>query len=421
MHNRLTGWGVLLLSLFLSVLTSCSKKDNNSPVISVAFESFSHGIPPSGEVIMKIVASAPVPNETIIPFSLIGSAMVGTDYEIKATSFVFAAGTNVAEVKVITKPSFDKTKSLKVTLRDMPAGIKPGNLLFTEIGIALKDILIYSFESKSVTMTESADINLTLQTGAGTFVAEKELRIPVEFMEGTTAIEGRNFSFDGPKEFVIPAGKSKGTVKLKLIKQEAGKDVIMMKLTGLNQYYAAGNFDKTKITIFGGAYEKLKGSWKYKGFTNREWLAQSTEHLNDSPAALPGKNTDKDLLIFGDNGMKIEMTGDVKNYFKDATLLNMGEVTEVLQETAGFPLRVKMMLVKVSAMNVNFSATKSKIRPGELGLRIFKEGPKEILEVTIRDYEPTDFLANTYKEYQSYGDTPVMKTMPIRYHFERAN
>lgn len=400
-------------------LVSCSKKDA-TPDLSIAFERVSYSIPQSGEVVMKLVATAPLPTETSIPFTLTGDAVKGTDYEIAAESFVFAAGTNVAEVKVNVKPSFDKTKSLKAALGALPYGIRLGNIQFTEVSIEAKDVILYSFEYQNQTMTATAEITMTLESGAGSYIPDKEIRIPVVLAEGTTAVEGRNFSFAGPKEFVIPVGKSKGTITLNLIKQEAGKDIIVLKPAALNNHFAAGNFAKTKISIFGSSYDKLKGTWKYKGFTNFSWLVDNTSFYNDDPAAFPSKNTDQDLLIFSDAGLKVQMTGDVKNYFRDATVTNLGEITERLQEAPGFPPpRVKIQLVKLSALNVSFSATKPKVRAGELGLRVFMDGTKEILEVTVRDYEPTDFLTNTYLDFINYGDIPIMATMPIRYQFER--
>ncbi|WEK17500.1 MAG: Calx-beta domain-containing protein [Candidatus Pedobacter colombiensis] len=401
-------------------LTACSKKDNASPDVKIEFEKASYGIPQSGEVTLKVITSANVNSTTTIPFTISGSAVKGTDYTLSAESFIIAAGTNSAEVKVTTTASFDKNKSFKVELGTMPAGATSGNLLFTEVSIQPKDILIYSFEYPNVTMTETAEINLTLQTGVGSFVAEKEMRIPVELAQGSTAVEGVNFSFDGTKEIVVPAGKSKGTIKLKFLKQEAGKDLIVLKLAAINNHYVAGNFATTKVSIFGSNYTRLIGTWKYKAFSNIDWLVLNTTYLNDDPATLPSKNTNKDLLIFGENGLTVQMTGDVKNYFRDAAVTNLGEVDERLQEVSGYP-KVKMQLVQLSAMNVNFSATKQNIRPGQLGLRVFTEAGKEILEVTIIDYEPTSFLANTYNEYKYYGDVPVFRYMPIRYQFERVN
>lgn len=423
-NKGLVKWRTALAAFLIAAMAmvSCSKKDNASPELSVSFESTEYSIPQSGEVIMKLVASANVPSTTTIPFNLSGTAVKGTDYELSADAFVFAAGTNVAEVKVTTKASFDKVKLFKVDLGSMPSGIRAGNLLFTEVSIQAKDVLLYTFESQSVTMTESADINLSLETGTGSFVAEKELRIPVVLAEGTTAVEGVNFKFDGPKEFVIPAGKARATVKLKLLKQEAGKDIIFLKLGALNNHYAAGNFAKTKVSIFGSSYERLKGTWKYKGFSNLEWLVLNTQGADDDPKFFPTKNTASDLLMFSDNGLKVDMTGDIRNYFKDASVTNLGEITEVLQEANGFPKpKVKMQLIKLSALNVSFSNSKPNIRAGQLGLRIFVEGGKEILEVTVRDYEPVSFLANTFEMYSMFGDDPILASMPIRYHFERVN
>ncbi len=424
-HTKLHKWRNVFVAFLVSTvaLVGCSKNDDTNPDVTVAFESTSYAVPQSGEVILRVVATSNVAANTTIPYTISGNAVKGTDFNVSADAFIIAAGTNSAEVKVTTTASFDKTKSFKVDLGSMPAGVVPGSLLFTEVAIAPKDILIYSFEYPSVTMTETAEVNLTLQTGVGSFVAEKELKIPVVLAEGSTAVEGVHFSFVGTKEIVIPAGKSKGSVKLNFLKQEAGKDVIILKLGAVGNHYAAGNYANTRVTIFGSSYAQMKGTWKYKNFANLEWLAESTDGTKDPASAFPTKNTDKDLLIFGEDGLTVQMTGDVKNYFRNATLTNLGETTERLQEAGGLnPPRVQLQLVQLSAINVAFSATTNKVRAAEVGFRVIKtSGKNDILEVTVRDYEPTDFLANTYAMYKTFGDVPAMKTMPIRYHFERVN
>jgi hypothetical protein len=426
-HTKLHKWRNVLVAFLVSTvaLVGCSKNDDANPDVSVAFESTSYAIPQSGEVILRVVATSNVAANTTIPYTISGNAVKGTDFNVSADAFVILAGTNSAEVKVTTTASFDKTKSIKVDLGNMPAGVVPGSLLFTEVAIAPKDILIYSFEYPNVTMTETADIKLNLQTGVGSYVATQELKIPVVLAEGSTAVEGVHFSFDGPKEVVIPAGKNVGSVKLKFIKQEAGKDLIILKLGAVGNHYAAGNYANTRVTVFGDSYTKLKGTWKYKAFVNYQWLADATdtEGMNDPRSALPTKNTDKDLLIFGEDGLTVQMTGDVKNYFRDGSLTNLGETTERLQEAGGFnPPRVQLQLVKLSNINVAFSATTNKVRAAEVGFRVITEtGKNDILEVTVRDFEPTDFMANTYALYKTFDPVLPLKTMPIRYHFERVN
>lgn len=415
LKNTLT---VLLLALF-TLSSSCSKKDDAANTLE--FDLTSYSIPVSGEVVMKIVTTAPVATETKVPFTLGGNAVKGTDYELSADVFVIPAGGKIGEVKVTAKASFDYQKKIKVNLGTIPPGIQAGNLLFTEISIEPTDILLYSFESQKLILMESAEVNLNLTAAAGSFVAQQELRIPVVVAEGSTAVEGVHFAFDGPKEFIVPAGKTKGVLKIKFLKQQAGKDLVILKVAPTSSHYIAGNFNSTKMTIFGSSFNKLKGTWKFKAFTNRQWMIDNIYGMDDE-AAFP-KNTAKDLITINEDGvLSTEMTGDLKNYFRTSTLSNLGEVTEVLQEAPGFPPpRVKIQLVQLSAINVNFSAVKQKIRSGQIGFRVFTEGGKDILEVTLRDYEPTDFLVNTYEMYKEFGDVPAMKSMPLRFQFERVN
>jgi hypothetical protein len=426
-NNILNTKGILtsLLLLATVVILSCKKDKVDVNLNALNFARTDYSIPQSGEVTIQVFTSKPVSASTTIPITITGTAVRGVDYELSADNFIIPAGETTGEIKVKSKESFDFNKSFKVEFGTLPADLSMGTLLFTEIAIQPRDILLYSFDASKSTLAETAEIRLDLTAAEGTFIAQQEIRIPVTLATGTTAVEGVNFSFDGPKEFVIPAGKSRGTLKLKSIKQQVGKDLIVLKVVPPNKHYAAGNYNTSKITIFGSSFTKLKGTWKYKAFSNRDWLIENTSYMGDDPAALP-KSSDADKIIIdevdGAISLSTEMTGDLKNYFRPAKITNLGEITEYLQEAGGIrPPMVKIQLLNLSAMNVFFSAKKEKIRSGELGLRVFVDGGKEILEVTIRDYEPTDFLAETYEMYKSFGDVPAMKSLPMRYHFERVN
>jgi hypothetical protein len=420
-NNRLLKFRNILGVTLLAAMTfvSCGKDDELSKRGNVLeFETTTYSIPQSGELIMKIVTTAPVSSDVSIPFKITGTAEQGKDFDLSANAFVIPAGSKIGEIKVTAKPSFDLNKSFKVVLESIPSGINAGNLLFTEVSIGPKDILIYSFESKNLSMTETVDVNLTLTAAEGTFISPTEMRIPVELISGTTtAVEGVHFSFDGPKEFVVPAGKLKATLKLKFLKQEAGKTIIALKVAPKGNHFVAGNFNRTNITIDGSNFSRLKGVWKYKEFTNKTWIVQNIYGMDDE--ALFPKSSAIDKITINDDGLTSQITGDLKNYFRTATLTDKGEIDEVLSEN-GFPfIRVKMTIVQLSAANIFFSATKQSIRSAQIGMRIFIKDGKDILELTIRDYEPTDFLSNTYRDYSSWADFPTMQYMPLRYHFER--
>lgn len=422
-NNRLLKFRNTFAAIIISAvaLVSCGKDDELSKRGNVLeFETTTYSIPQSGELIIKVATTAPVSAAITVPFTLSGTAVKGTDYELSADAFVIPAGGRVGEVKVTTKASFDLNKSFKVNLGTIPSGVNSGNLLFTEVSIGPKDILIYTFESQTATMTESADINLSLTAAEGSFVSPTDLKIPVEVTTGTTAVEGVHYAFDGPKEFVIPAGKLQGKLKLKFLKQEAGKTLIVLKVAPGNNHYVAGNFNKTTITIAGSNFTRLKGTWKYKGFVNKNWLIDNMAFSGDNASDLPKFNSN-DQIIINESGLAIQMTGDLKNYFRTATLTDKGEVTErLIEQSFPFPA-VKMQVVQLSAANVFFSPTKQKIRSAQIGMRVFIENGKDILELTVRDFEPTDFLSNTYNDYASWADLPVMQYFPLRIHFERVN
>jgi len=422
-NNRLLKFKNILGAALLATMTlmSCGKDDELSKRENILeFETTTYSIPQSGELTMKIVTTAPVSSDVNIPFTISGTAIPGDDFDISADAFIIRAGSTIAEVKVTAKPSFDLNKSFKATLGKIPSGINAGNMLFTEVSIGPKDILIYSFESRNLSMTETVDVNLTLTAAEGPFISPTEMRIPVELIPGTTtAVEGVHFSFDGPKEFVVPAGKLRATLKLKFLKQEVGKTTIALRVAPKSNHFVAGNYNRTNIKIEGSNFSRLKGTWKYKAFTNRNWIIENIWGMDDE--ALFPKNNTNDLIIIDETTLKVQMTGDLKNYFRTATITDKGEVTERLQEAGFPPPSVKMQLVQLSTANVFFSTLKQKIRSTDVGLRVFVESGKDILEVTIRDYEPTDFLSNTYEMYNSFGDVPVMKTMPLRFHFERVN
>lgn len=409
---------IMLLSM---ALISCSKKDDLSNTNILEFETTAYSIPQSGEVVIKIVTTKAVSSTTTIPFIISGNAIKGTDYELSADLFVIPAGGKIGEVKVKATASFDINKSFKLNLGNIPAGINAGNLLYTEVSITPRDIILYSFEYQKVDLSEELEVNLILQSAEGIFTTDKELRIPVIVDKSSTAVEGKNFAFDGPREFVVPAGKTKGVLKLKSILSDAGKNQIILKLGDVNNHYVAGNYSSTKVSIVGSSWDKLPGTWKFKAFTNAIWLDENTSGMGDDPTMLPKVNAGDLIMIDSNAVLSVQMTGDLKNYFRTATLISLGEFTERLQEAGGIrPPAVRVLLLNVSAMNVYFSSVKQKIRSGELGLRVFTEGGKDIMEVTIRDYEPLDFLANTYNLYKEF-DNPAMKSIPLRFHFERVN
>lgn len=421
MRNRFNA--IILAFLAVTVLVSSCTKDKDQaapPVIGFSQESFAVDF--DNEATLQVVSTEAFSEAQSVTFTVSGNLTEGVDYELSADQFHFASGSREATVTVRILKEISDQDVLEFTLN--PVGFGTLGLSKANVGITIGDVVLYSFDKSNYTMTQSVDVTLQLSKATGSFTAEQEMTFGVEVdTENSTAVEGVHFSFAEGKTITIPAGQNKGTIKLNLIKQEAGKDRVVLRLTGLPIVFKPGDYDQASVVVFGPTFEKLEGTWKYVAMTNKEWWETNNSYMGDDMSLLPTNNTAEDLLIFDETGLKIEMEGDLKNYFRESVITYVGEEEERLQEAGGInPPRVTIDLIS-SLVNVNFSATQKNERQAEVGYRVFEEGGKEILEVTIRDYEPTDFLQNIFDAFNQpwNTDVPLMKTMPLRFHFERVN
>ena len=136
--------------------------------------------------------------------------------------------------------------------------------------------------------------------------------------------------------------------------------------------------------------------------------------------------TEEDQLVFEGTDYRSytftpKLSGGLKNYYTAAcpvTFLNERE--EQFQEIGMGRELANIAVLEFDHINVNFSATQSRIRKAVVGFRILREtGSPDVLECTIYDYEPTDFLNGVYEMYKDYGSDPIMLEAPLRLQFVR--
>ena len=170
-----------------------------------------------------------------------------------------------------------------------------------------------------------------------------------------------------------------------------------------------------------GAYN-ISGTWAFRSITNKEWW--KTMWYEDTSNFPTG--TEEDQLVFEGTDYRSytftpKLSGGLKNYFTAAcpvTFLNERE--EQFQEIGMGRELANIAVLEFDHINVNFSATQSRIRKAVVGFRILREtGSPDVLECTIYDYEPTDFLSGVYEMYKDYGSDPIMLEAPLRLQFVR--
>lgn len=405
----------LLVIPFVLGFFSCSDDDN--PRISFTSSTY---ILPSEEVVeITVTCTQPVVSDLTVGFSAAGSAVKGEDYTLSAEVFVIESGKSSAKITISPKNNFEADKSIVLTLNPV-AGYDLGSNMSTTVGVEPKEKLIYSFNSNKYDMPDTLEISMKIKPMEDDFITLEEMHIPFKVSSKSTAEEGVHFEVvGGVKEFIIPKGEKEATVKLAFKEKVEGKDNIVLAFGDLSGRYIAGNFIETSITINGHLAESnLVGKWAMESFSNYEYFKTGWGFDDDKLASLPiVQDTDTLEFAIGDNDeylIKPNFQGDLKNYFRDCEFSFARELGDRLIEASGFP-KITLSMMDMTEANVNFSASNETLRSAQIGFRIIEGG--KILEVTINDYEPTDFLVDEYSYMK--GDDPTLKNMPLRFHFKR--
>lgn len=408
------------------VAVSCSDDDKRSsglPQINLEFPRYSLA---KGDVTVRLLADAPVSSDIQIPFSFYGDAVEGTDYTVSAHAFEFKAGAKEAEITITRMEDQIGEKSTELTLNldrtVVPEGFQMGLLNYTTIELMGSNAVIMSFSKSSDVLTLSSAYTITLGKLDGSrYNVVNETEFALEIDPSSTAVEGVHYEFVGKQAVVVPQGKNTGTVELKFLKKEAGKDKLVLRLAEKDGY-AYGSNPTISITVQGP--ESYNGTWAFSKIVNEEWWADSWfQDIRTFP-----KGTSDDQITFtGDSYEAYTFTpslkGDLKNYFiSECAVTFQGEREEIYYEESGISqVKANISVLKFEKVNANFSATNSNIRSAVVGFRIITVDGKETLECTIYDYEPTDFLKDIYDMYVDWGYDPVMLEAPLRLYFTRVN
>lgn len=260
------------------------------------------------------------------------------------------------------------------------------------ITVTLKDAL-YSFSSRKYMMSASASVEVNLVNKDGSaYVAEEKIVIPVKVSSKSTAVEGTNFKFNNKPEVVIEVGKGKGTVVLDFLKQEAGKDIIVLgfDIPSDASYLQAGQYIDTQITIFGSYADQIKGTWVMNAietdaeFMFNTWWGMLT--MDGFPTFNPG-----DKMTFGDNGLETEFKSEFKYFFKEQSDVTLGEEMLLHANVTSWQDQRTVQLLKLSNVNRYFCPDQtSEDTEAYIGVRINDEG---LLEVFLIDVEYKGFFS----------------------------
>ena len=180
------------------------------------------------------------------------------------------------------------------------------------------------------------------------------------------------------------------------------------------------------MKVDGKPMGRMIGKWVFEEELLLNYWKSSYLEWQQAPESdfvnMPVNNTNKDTLEFiaGEvDEMKTILTGDLKNYFRDCEVTYVRDEKERLIEEGGIrPTVVTMSVYHLSKANVTFSAGTVKEKEIEIGVRMIDDNT---LEITLYDYEPTDFYQTIYEGMKAVaGEGEIaMRYIQLRYHFTK--
>ena len=411
-----------ILACVAVVLSACQKEE----MPSLSFETASYVMGADDAVTVKAVVSAAPAADLDVAFTTSGTAVLGTDYELSAESFVIKAGETAAEVVVTPKNNLGADLNITLTLT-LPTGYQAGDFTATNISLGSKEKVAYSFAKQESKLINEVDVTLNLiglASGAN-FTAGGNYELPFVIDEASTAVAGTDFEVKGgATAFVFEKGAKSATVTLVAKGEVEGSKNVIIKLdeaaiaAAYGDRFSAGVIASANVVITKGIiFSDLEGKWAYASTPILDdpeadcWtLAGMLDEVGDggfndefTGAAITGFPTANanDILEFkyvdGKASLVPSGSGSVLEYFRTCEVSGFTPGVYnwyYYDNTDGLGRAYNITNLELSKANVNYSMTSPAEAPAKIMVSLSEDG--KTLHVFITEYTPTDFFINSY-------------------------
>lgn len=398
------------LFFMLTIFAGC-KKDVVTDTLS-----FESPIPVYSDDVASVSLSTSYvgSKEIVIPVKFAGDAVLGQDYSVSSESFRIG-GSNPIKKITITPLVYGSNKKVIMQLQAVD-GFRLDK--YPSVSFKLADKSGYlSFSSRSAVITGDTEVTVSVFDGQGNLKktgTRAEVEINVDEAK-STAKEGTHFEFTTGKKVVFTPGTSDAKLSLRVLRHEAGKDLIVLKIKD-NPRFSAGQDITMKIRILGNSEALLEGKWKIKELvTTKEkmkenWYTDDESYYNGFPVF-----NEKDSFTIDMVNSKFipDFKSELKNYFIGESGMTAceesfypvdksGSRTKLMSFDFGRNLKVERYMF--DNINRNFDiASQSEDKQGVVGLGIDENSDKQLeLTLYILDYKPTSML-QFIVEAEMYG------------------
>lgn len=411
----------LFMLLAIGLLVACDDDEDN--VITLSLENPTYILKADTPLEIVLNASENMGGLTAVPFRLSGSAVEDEDYTISDKEFVFLPATRSARIRITPKENYAKDRDIILSLNPVNGFELQGHTTAT-VAVEARKSVICNFTRATTDLYTSRVIKLKVTDDEGNpWSAAGDLHIPFK-IEGT-AEAGTHYTIENNvSEFVIPAGKDEATITLNYQNAVENYDLIQLSVIENSGVHTSTTGTITVRIVQPNILSDMIGTWTYANqFISLDlfgWWVSYPEDL----VHLPDNESSAGTLRFiseESDSLAINLTGDLAEYFRSTSVSFLKEVPEMLMEQDW--LDATITYATLGKANVNFSAAHTSERPVMIGFR-FPDDSKNILEVRIIDYEPTDFLTASYQDMLNSlsGDDllyPMKDFYPLVFNFRR--
>lgn len=384
---------IIILATAVAFLASCQDEMTLNPAASL----FSDKPELKEETAIFRLAVANVADSSqavVFPVRFEGTAERGTDYSVSADAFVFGGESPVEAITVTTlKRGTDKTLSLTL---DLPEGFEGGRYL--SAGYTLHDKYAYlSFDNATYMLADSLDLPFKLTDREGrTISISKEAKISLSVnKEKSTAVEGEEFMFPDSSWFIVPVGKTGGSLKLKSLKQsiEPGRDKVVLAIGGEDSNgFGSGKISEIELSLLDHKWSILEGKWKLDTLITDSLYMKEIWKENCSGYSLMPEFNERDAVSFDllEGTFSPSFRSSFSDYFIGKSTMRKGGLQEIKLDGENTATLQTFLLDNT---NRYFSESeKSEDTESLIGLRLVQEEEKEILEMYLIDHTSRSFM-----------------------------
>lgn len=416
-----------LLSLVLLVgqiafLTSCDPEEKVTlPNVTVVKSHFNLA---KDSVELAVKTDVVPATDLVIPVRIATGADLakeGEDFTLSAKQFVIKAGENVGTlfIKRNNENIGDDSKKVVINIESSPL-YTMGATNFIEVALLGKNSNIVNFELNydKIMEGQEAEYQIEMRTQAGggyKSASETVFNLEVD-KELSTAVEGVHFQISDNKVVTMAPNKWKTTFTVKNLKNEAGKDKLVIRVADTPGFAPGSN---GILTIDLAPVDNFEGKWSYVGWN--PYAIELVKLYGVDTSNAPQYST-SDVLEFKATTGGYEFTPNLKSELKDffgnekRTIRFDSFVTKELQAGTSM-LKHKFSQFIVPGVNRNFDATAKTPGESKVSFRLTKVEKVTTLEVCIDDWKPVQG-----NFFYPIGDMMGfdMVWSPIRLYFQQA-